>query len=218
MKPGSVIPILWLVEQHILSISLEKKEPVMSPKFSLKNVFYKVLLAILAVLITSQFQAFPRVKAWSNIPQSGRTGQVILPTIYVGDLLMPAGYTAFTLFGDTGPTVMRTPGSTGAQIVRAIYVVEKWNGYSWVTLTSAGPISAQILSTQAGYRFAAPYIQPVIAKGTFRFSWIFGWYTPAGAQIGTTIMVSNLVSDHVCVTPKRPCKSSAGYFQTGGLY
>ena len=177
---------------------------------------HKFLLVGLTLIVLFVSLPLDRAYAWSYAPVSGRRGSVSLPTIYIGDLYMPYGMTQFTLYGNTGPLAYRSPASSGTQIVKGKYLVEKWDGNRWVVSAQSTLFQGQILSTQTSLRFPAPYIQPVLARGTFRFTFALDWYTTGGALLGSTFIRSNLVSDHVCVTPHRLCKSYAGYFRTGG--
>jgi hypothetical protein len=137
------------------------------------------------------------------------------PTISIADLYMPSGYRQFTLLGNTGPLVYRSPASASAQNVMAMYVVEQWDGYKWVISAKSGTFSGTIAAGQTAYRFPAPYIQPITSRGYFRVSFIFSWAVN-GINLGTTSVVGSLTSDHVCVTTYRLCQSYPGYFRTGG--
>ena len=154
--------------------------------------------------------------AWAYSGTSKRIGSVVPPTIYIADLLMPSGYTAFTLYGDTGPAVYRSPASTGAQIVKAQYIVQMWDGSKWVNSAVTQVFTGQIAANQTSYRFPAPYVQPSVARGTFRFTWAFDWLTTSGTLLGSTYVISDRTSDHVCVTRSRLCQSYVGSFRTGG--
>ncbi len=182
-------------------------------------VFYRrwihsIVAVILGIAVLATDQA---AFAWSYSATQGKAGGVALPKIFVGDLYMPYGQTQFTLYGDKGPTVYRSPGYSGAQIVAVIYYVEQWNGSKWVNVSSSNVLIGQISATQAGVQFTvAPYLQPTVAKGYFRFGTFVTWFTSGQVLLGNTKMVSNLVSDHICVTKKRFCQSYPGYVWTGG--
>lgn len=165
------------------------------------------LCAILAGLLPRQ------ASAWATTGTSGRIGSIRDLTIYVGDLYMPAGYTAFTLYGATGPLVSRSPGSAGIQNVNARYIVQRWNGASWVNLAMSPVFRGQISASQTYYRFPKPYIQPLETRGLFRLTWVMNWQTTTGAVLGSTYVTANLQTDHVCVTQSRFCRSYAGYFE-----
>lgn len=176
----------------------------------------KVLLVAAALVVLMAGLPVGQAYAWSYANLSGRPGSVGIPTIYIGDLLMPWGSTQFTLYGNTGPVAYRSPASTGAQQVSAVYTVQTLVGSSWVNTATTGVFYGQISAAQGSYRFPAPYIQPVASRGIFRVSWSFVWSTSTGVSLGATNVISHLASDHVCVTPHRLCKSYPGYFQTGG--
>ena len=181
----------------------------------LVSTFQRILLAVLVVMVVLGSAPVSKAHAWTYGASTGRPGSVILPTIYVGDLLMPWGLRQFTLYGSTGPLAYRSPATTGAQAVAARYVVEKWNGSAWVMTTQTGVLTGTIAAGQRAYRFAAPYIQPVASRGYFRITYIFAW-SANGVGLGGTSVMGNLTSDHVCVTPYRLCQSYAGFFRTGG--
>ena len=171
-----------------------------------------VVILGIAVLATDQ-AAF----AWSYSATQGKAGGVALPKIFVDDLKMPDGPTRFTLLSDKGPIVYRSPAYSGAQIFVIIYYVEQWSGAKWVKVASSSPLMGQISATQTGVQFTVqPFLQPTVAKGYFRFGALVMWFTSGQVWLGNTIMVSNLSSDHVCVTKKRLCQSYPGYVWTGG--
>jgi hypothetical protein len=167
-------------------------------------------LAIASVIVTAQ-GAF----AWSYDVGTGTRGNVSLPTMYVGDLLMPTGLTQFTLYGNTGPIVGRNPLSTGDQIIGVQYIVEQFNGANWVTIARSTFVTGRLRAGQTSIQFAAPYIQPLVARGYFRVTWYFTWSTATGSALGATAVVPNLTSDHMCVTKIRLCQMYAGYVRTG---
>jgi hypothetical protein len=178
--------------------------------------FQKILMVALALIVLFVSLPLDRAYAWSYKPVSGTRGNVSLPKIYVGDLYMPNGLTQFTLYGNTGPIVYRSAASTGIQIVKATYLVEKWDGFKWVIIKNSNLLQGQIGATQTYFQFAAPYIQPAIARGYLRFTWAFDWYATNGVVLGATYVQSSLATDHVCVTKVRLCQSYPGYFRTGG--
>lgn len=159
-----------------------------------------------------------RAEAWAYSGTSGRIGSVtLLPTISIGDLLMPSGYTAFTLYGNTGPEVYGSPASVGAQIVNAQYIIQTWDGSKWVNSAVTPVFTGHIAANQTSYRFPTPYVQPRMARGAFRFTWAFDWLiNPGTTLLGSTYVITNQMSDHVCLTQSRLCQSYAGYFRTGG--
>ena len=182
----------------------------------LSSTLQRVVLAVLVVMVLLGSAPVSKARAWAYSAPTGRPGAVIPPTISIADLYMPSGLRQFTLLGNTGPLVYRSPASTGAQNVGAMYVVEKWDGYKWVISARSGPLSGMIAAGQTAYRFAAPYIQPIASRGYFRVSFVFSW-SANGVNLGTTSILGNLTSDHVCVTRYRLCQSYAGFFRTGGM-
>lgn len=142
-----------------------------------------------------------------------KPGAVHVPTIYVADIPIRVATGAWvpqlTLSSSTGPTVFRSPGYTGEQIVVAVYQVEKWNGARWVAVES-NIMTGRIAANQNSFKFAAPYILPQPVIGNFRFTWIFVWSTRNNVMLGGTTVVPNVKGDHVCNTKR--CQAYAGYF------
>ena len=130
-------------------------------------LFRKVIVACAAaVSLGAAVMPSTQTSAWSYDAPSGSRGNVSLPTIYVGDLLMPSGYTQFTLYSNTGPTAYRSPAASGVQTVRARYRVEYWNGAAWTVTTQSPLLTGQIGSSQTGVVFTGAYLQPTIARGS----------------------------------------------------
>jgi hypothetical protein len=175
----------------------------------------KILVFALALVI--MFSALPadNAYAWSVVRTVGQRGAVSIPRVSIADLYMPWGMTQFTLLTSYGPLVYRNPGSTGTQFVGGQYLMEKWNGSSWVVVARTQMFSRTIYTGQSSVRFPAMYMQPINARGSFRIVWIFTWMTASGTSLGSTRIQSSLVADHQCVTPIRLCRSYTGYFRTG---
>jgi hypothetical protein len=178
----------------------------------------KGLLAALALSILLVSLPPERASAWSPAPVGGSRGSVYVPQILVGDLGWPDGTTKFTLYAaaNARPVVGRSPASTGAQIVKAQYHVEAWDGTKWVIIKSSPLLQGQIGASQTSIPFIEPYLQPNLARGYLRFTYTFDWYTTYGAFLGGTFVVSSLAQDHLCVTRIRLCQSYPGYVRTGG--
>ena len=184
-----------------------------NPRKMVSN-FSKVLMVAVALIIL--VSAFPtgKASAWYYAPPIvGRPGGVSISPIYVGDLLMPTGVTAFTLYNSSnaGPIVSRSPAAGGPQTVGAIYSVEKWDGVRWVTVVKSAAIVRTISATQTNIRFPAAYLQPTSARGYFRVSWAFAWTSSTGVSLGAVVVNSDRINDHICVTPIRVCQPYAGY-------
>lgn len=179
-----------------------------------------VLAALLAALSPGPTSAF------YYVPASGTIGSVTVRPISVLDMVPGCATTyggfricptALTLAADTGPTVYRSPAATGRQIVQAIYTVEQWTSAGWTPIASSDVIRAEIGANQTGVQLVRPVLTlSNVARGYFRFTWIFSWFSSAGVNVGSTAILSNLATDHVCVTPLRWCQSYDGYVRTGG--
>jgi hypothetical protein len=187
----------------------------------LSSMVQRVLLAVLVVMVVLGSAPVNKARAWGYNSPTGRPGAVSVPQVYIADVVMPNGIRVFTLNQHTtatsGPFAYRSPATTGVQNVAAHYVVEKWDGYKWVRSASAGPFIRQIGSAQPGVYLPKIYIQPLTSRGYFRVTWYFAWATTTDIALGSTAIMSDRSSDHVCATPYRLCQSYAGYFRTGGV-
>lgn len=173
----------------------------------------KVMLVAIALLLIAGFIPSKSVHAWAYSGMANKPGAVHVPAIYVADIpIRVAGIwiSQLTLLGSTGPTVFRSPGYTGEQIVSARYQVEKWNGARWVVVATSNVMTGRIAANQNSFKFAAPYIQPQPVMGNLRFTWIFVWLTRNNVMLGGTTVVPNVKGDHVCNTKR--CQAYAGYF------
>jgi hypothetical protein len=179
----------------------------------------RVLLAVLLVIMLFGSIPLGRAHAWSYAKLSSRPGAVIVPTVYISDL--PAGNNILSLTltnssVSTGPVVYRSPATTGDQIILAAYGVEMWNGAGWVPFAYSpmGVLRLTIRANQSSVVFPNLYIQPpVMPAGYYRVTWSFVWGTTTGAALGSTNVVSNLTTDHVCGSTNRWCRAYVGYFQ-----
>jgi hypothetical protein len=166
-----------------------------------------------ALILMVLFSTFPtgKASAWAYDSWSLRPGAVSAPAINVSNLRLGDGNIYLTLLSNTGAVAYRSPASTGAQNVAAVYTVQKWNGASWVNVTKKGPFIGQISATQSYLVFNPVYITLSPTNGYMRIVWSFVWSTTTGVQLGGTNLVSNLANDYVCLRPR--CFSYTGYFQ-----
>lgn len=181
-----------------------------------KSLFHTIaaLTLTLATTVGMLGVAAPSASAW-QYSQPYRQGTVTLPTVYVADLIQPAGNVAFTLMSNTGPVAYRSPATTGVQTVNSRYYVQIWTTGGWANSAHSPLMTGQLNSGLSTVTFPRAYLQPLQTRGYFRVTWAFDWYSN-GSLIGSTSVVSHLTSDHVCVTQSRLCQSSAGYVRTGG--
>jgi hypothetical protein len=180
----------------------------------------KVQKALVAVVILAMlFGALPTGKAhaWAYRNITGRPGAVSVPTVRFGDTLLQtsAGLIAAPRFDSAGRYVYayRSPATSGDQTVKALYVLEGWSGSGWVKIAHQGWMTRVIRAGQSYVAFPALDISPSnFRRGSYyRVTWSVIWATPAGAGLGGTRVVSNLASDHRCVTTRYLCTSYAGY-------
>ena len=171
----------------------------------------------LTLALTAATSGAEPASAWQFASTYGSAGSVVPPTIYIGDVFQ-GGTKYFTVFGSTGPTVYRSPATSGVQYVRVRYVVERWNGAAWQVLASSNVFSGQIAANQSGVRFTqAPNMLPTVTTGYFRLTYAVGWLDAAGTTLALASIVPNLTSDQFCTTvnPNRSCTTYAGYVAVG---
>ena len=117
------------------------------------------------------------------------------------------------LMNNNGPTVSRSPASTGAQDIFIVYQVQRYSNGQWVPFTSA------TASTRLGAGYSAaqlPYLArvPNPPKGSVRVVEYIYWYAAGtSTTLGATAIVPHYTSDHVCYT--RGCTAYAGFVQLG---
>lgn len=177
-----------------------------------------VLGALVATLVAGNAGT---AQAWTYSLAQGSAGSVSLPTINVSDTYLYAGGTyvaTLTIDSTIGPLVYRSPATTGAQDVVAVYSLERWNGAAWTT-QAQGTASARIGAGYGSVRMPRASFMPTSGKGIYRVTWAFAWKVPgASANLGGGVLTANSTSDFACITPLRPCRVSAGYVQAGRLY
>jgi hypothetical protein len=159
---------------------------------------------------------------WSVPSFEGQIGAVSLPTVYVGDLgdvagVFSPGLTALRFFTQSGPTAYRSPALPGAQTVHAVYLLEYQFENQWRVVVPSGVLVGVIGPEQDGVTFVRAELRPwPMARGYWRVTWGFVWYSSLGNQVASAIMTSDRAEDHVCLTTARLCVSGPGYVRTGG--
>jgi hypothetical protein len=172
-----------------------------------------------AVILAMLFGALPTGKAhaWTYRNIVGRPGAVSVPTVRFGDTLLQtsAGPIAAPRFDSAGRYVYvyRSRATSGDQIVKAVYTLQRWSGSSWVGIAQQGMMTRVIRAGQSYVAFPALDISPSNFRRSYyyRVTWAVGWATPAEATLGGTMVVSNLATDHRCVTTRYLCTAYAGY-------
>jgi hypothetical protein len=180
------------------------------------SMAHKALMAALLVAVLFGVLPAGQAHAYSSQGVIGRPGNLVLPAIQIVDVYTFNSWD-FVLLGGSGPIVYRSAAATGSQTIQALYVIEQWNGSQRLVSAKSRLLPAQIAAANSGVQMVAPYMTPISSRGTFRFSWIFSWFSSTGALLGSTTIISTAASEHVCVTKQRLCQSSAGFFTTGGF-
>jgi hypothetical protein len=186
----------------------------------------KTLMVALAALVLLVSLPLHRAEAWQYLPVTGTSGAVGVPTICVREIthvIRSGRYNvpivvrelSLTSCTGTGPTVYRSPASTGSQTIRYQYFVERWDGSRWVITTTSNVTTYQIAATQSYINLPAPNLQPRV-QGHLRFTWAFDWYRN-GVLLGGTFVVSHLASDYQCQLPNNRCLLYPGYFYVSGF-
>jgi hypothetical protein len=167
------------------------------------------LLAALGLLVAAPANAYTT---------NTRSGVPVTPVIYqvqgahsnVGSAVTGPMYKPWIY--QSGPVVYRAAGS-GAQTVRVVYRVDRWNGTSWVlrhTLTGNASIGASATSAKAPNLS----VLPSDGSGYYRTRVEMTWTSPLGAVIGSMNVTMGTAGDFVCSTT-RTCTATAGYVYLG---
>lgn len=168
-----------------------------------------MVVALVAGLVASASPA----SAWQYGAGSGRPGAVAATAqVNVGRLNIGAG-PQITLYGNTGPTVTRSPGYAGAQDVAILYSVQRWNGSQWVQVTRQFN-TRRIAAGVQRVTLPALYVIPTAGTGSYRVVEAFNWNVAGTNQVlGATSIYPSVASDHVC--QYRPCAATVGYVWAG---
>ncbi|MFE6905544.1 hypothetical protein [Streptomyces erythrochromogenes] len=184
-----------------------------------RNPFHRIptLLATTATLALASLSTATPAAAWGSESVIGQAGTVTPPQVTVSDIGFHPQPPTLTFNSSAGPLVKRSPAATGAQNVFAHYIVERWTGARWDAITMQQHVR-RIDADQSETRFPALFIQPVAGTGNYRVVLTFHWFEAGqNASIGATKLVPDAVSDQMCVTPRRPCTSYAGYVTIGPI-
>lgn len=168
------------------------------------------LLALLFVPLTAS-----PASAWQYNGSVGSPGAVTATAAVNFGILNQGSANALTIYGDRGPTVRRSPATTGRQNVSIRYSVQVYTANGWTEV--AGQVSsATIPAGISRIAMPAPYVIPTSGVNHYyRVLEAFAWYGAAtGRLLGFTVIIPTAVSDHVCLY--RPCAAAAGYLWAGG--
>ncbi|MDO8363795.1 MAG: hypothetical protein Q7V88_12920 [Actinomycetota bacterium] len=170
--------------------------------------------AISAVALTAVGGDTP-ASAWTFYSTTGRPGSVVLPTMMVTEVYY-ANYTQMSLMGNTGVVVYRSPASTGAQNVGAIYTAQQFVNNQWVNVYSSPVITGYIPAGRSSVTLVRPNLQPSTARGYFRVVFTLAWTDTANRYLASAFVTPTNANDLVCNTTSRWCIASPGYVRTGG--
>lgn len=156
--------------------------------------------------------------SWVYAGAAGSAGAVTATTpISAVDINYGYG-TQLVFMNSAGPTVSRSPATTGAQDAEIFYSLQVWDGVQWVQRTgqrSYGRIGAGY----SGARLPALAQNPMSYRGYTRVVEVITWYVGGTSTVlGATVITPHLASDQVCVTSLRPCASYPGYMRLGTLF
>lgn len=175
------------------------------------------LLAVLVALAMGALTPATPAAAWASGGGSGQAAPVTLPQVSVADIGFHPQPPTLTFTSTVGPVVRRSPATGGGQDVHVFYVVERWTGTSWATVTTQRHVGA-IGAGQSEARFPAVFVQPTSGTGDYRVTFISRWFAAGtGTALGDQKWVLDKVADHVCVSTRRPCTSHPGYVDIGAI-
>ncbi|MFD9474934.1 hypothetical protein [Streptomyces goshikiensis] len=186
---------------------------------SLKNPLLGIstLSALAVTLLLGTLATAPPAAAWTSEGMLGQVGAVTPPPVSVSDIGFYPQALTLTFNSSVGPIVQRSPATTDAQNVISFYLVERWTGSTWNTVTSQRH-AARIEANQNTAQFPAVFIQPTSGTGDYRFTFSVHWF-PDGQSVslGDLKPAPNDASDLVCVTTRRPCTQYAGHITIGPI-
>jgi hypothetical protein len=155
--------------------------------------------------------------SWVYAGTAGSAGAVTATTP-ISALDVNYGYgTLLLVMNSTGPTVSRSPATTGAQDVEIYYSLQVWDGIQWVQQTAQRSYG-RVGAGYSNVRLPALVQYPKAYRGYTRVVEMITWYVGGtSTMLGSTLITPHLASDQVCVTPLRPCASYPGYMRLGSL-
>lgn len=194
-----------------------------------------VRVLAIGALASSLVAAMPGTsQAWSVADARSGHGRVSLPRILANDtvimssvtrygydgriIVVPQAITSLTIESAANPIAYRSPRTTGAQDVIAVYVLERWNGSAWATFSSTR-VSGRIPAGASGVRLPRVGFTPGGNTGYYRAHWVFAWKVAGRVtNLGSLIVMADRASDFGCSSPLRPCEVGPGYLHVGRLY
>ncbi len=186
----------------------------------IRRVLTVGLMAVLTTAGLGLASASP-ASAWvyDSASTSGRPGAVTaVNQIVLADIYVSPGVQNATFLSNTGPTITRSPATSGAQDAYVLYTIQRWNGSAWAQVTQ-GAGYGRIPAGTSQVRLPAMYIIPTSAKGYYRVTETFYWFAGGtNTQLGRSAIIPDQVSDQGCITTSRPCAAYAGYIRYGRLY
>jgi hypothetical protein len=118
-----------------------------------------------------------------------------------------------------GPTVTRSPATSGAQDANVIYSVQVWEGTQWVErlrVVRNGRIPEGYNAVRTPSFDAYP---TVAVRGYVRVVMGINWFVAGtNTRLGYTNIVPDTASDHQCATSVRPCEVYNGFARLGSSF
>ena len=118
-----------------------------------------------------------------------------------------------------GPTVTRSPATSGAQDANVIYSVQVWDGTQWterLRVVRNGRIPAGYNAVRSPSFDAYP---TVAVRGYVRVVIGINWFVAGtNTRLGYTNLVPDRASDHQCATTVRPCELYNGFARLGSSF
>jgi hypothetical protein len=184
---------------------------------TLRRTTRSLLTLIVGIVALGVLSGATPAHAWVSGGTAGRPGAVYLNRVEALDLYIgsyPNTHQQLT-FLSNGPTVYRSPSTTGAQDLTITYSIQHWDGYKWVQVTQQLSRSRIAAGYQA-VRMPNLYVMPVVARGYFRVVEFIQWYSN-GTLVAAHVILPSTTADHACITQSRPCASYAGFLRVGRL-
>lgn len=172
----------------------------------------RTLLVVLVLAVGMSLLQSAPASAYT-VNNNGRPGRVVgyqVQGTHYNSCTHTTYYTCFTPWVvGTGPLVYRSPASTGAQKIGAVYQLQYYNGSSWIDYGQR--IYTRYLR-RGDSRLRLPRIDFLPNRGgSFRVKIGVVWTNRRETRnLGAKVLTYNQYGDFVCNT-RYPCEAGAGY-------